>query len=861
MEAIQSKGINAREAVVGKLKALHAGEESVYTGCVINCGAGHCVLKVRRKDGVITAIEPDDHYNPGVGREDNVATDTDLIKNRLQLRGCPMAWVFHKLISAPDRILYPLKRKEGTRRGEGQYVETSWEEALDLITNKMKEIVQKYGPYSITTPYQPSPHLERLFGLWGAGIEGWGWCSFDAGRLAVHLMAGVPGWSQREGGSNDMADVLMNAKMIVLWGFEPTITHFGPGHQLAYFIKMARERGVPVLCIEPRYTVAAEVLADQWIPIKPGTDTAMMLAVAYVLITEELYNREFVEKFVDPEGFEEWKAYILGQTDGTPKTPEWAAGICAVPGETIRGFARLYASKKPTWLWLGWGPPRKSRGENTVRAAMALQAIMGYWGVPGGSVPTRMMTHPKPPVMLPYGEIPKHMVPKMYRSHKWAQMVLLLEKVQRGEMNVEEYKRIIGWRVPKTAGTARQEVAASGGAYTRTLTWDASADLSLPNPKMLFGGGTWLQNTRTLINAADSTGDHIKAMERMEFIVWMHSHMSPALYWADVILPLADQSLEDSRIYGSAYGGFTNITFVPGVVEPPGEARPAHWVFSELARRLGIGEQYNRYYRGYGQDGDWKTAWKEAWETYLREEYDRISTQLHKLGGQAPSWEEFRKTCLINVQENYDRPYHGFREQIQEGKPFKTRTGKIEIFSNLIADESQRGQLHVDGYGQLIDNLPNDWGDLPPIPAYQPMYRGMDHADVKRFPLFLLSAYPRYRNHTTFWNVPLLRGDCYRHAVWMNVADAKARGVKDGELVRVFNDKGVGVIPAYVTSRIMPGMIVIHHGGNYEPDKEGVDWGCTPNLFLTDPESPVTPGHVSNLVQVKRYEGSVPPDR
>jgi anaerobic dimethyl sulfoxide reductase subunit A len=164
--------------------------------------------------------------------------------------------------------------------------------------------------------------------------------------------------------------------------------------------------------------------------------------------------------------------------------------------------------------------------------------------------------------------------------------------------------------------------------------------------------------------------------------------------------------------------------------------------------------------------------------------------------------------------------------------------------------------LHVDDFGRLIDNLPNDWRDLPPIPAYQPMYRGMDHADVRRFPLFLLSAYSRYRNHTTFWNVPLLRGDCYRHAVWMNPADAQARGIKDGELLRVFNDKGVAVVPAYVTSRILPGMIVIHHGGQYTPDRDGVDWGCTPNIFFTDAESPVTAPHVSNLVQVERFTGS-----
>ena len=94
----------------------------------------------------------------------------------------------------------------------------------------------------------------------------------------------------------------------------------------------------------------------------------------------------------------------------------------------------------------------------------------------------------------------------------------------------------------------------------------------------------------------------------------------------------------------------------------------------------------------------------------------------------------------------------------------------------------------------------------------------------------------------------MLRGDCYRHAVWINTADAEVRGIKDGDLVRIHNDKGVGIIPPYVTSRILPGMIVIHHGGNYEPDKEGADRGCTPNIFFTDTECPVTAPRVSNLV-------------
>ncbi|MBI4492697.1 MAG: molybdopterin-dependent oxidoreductase [Chloroflexi bacterium] len=845
----QFTGLAARrEAVVAELQRLHAGEETVYTGCRINCGGNQCVLKVRRRGGVATAIEPDDHYHPGVGREDAVVSDLDLVRNRVQQRGCPMAWVWHKLAASPDRILYPLKRVAGSRRGEGKFERISWDEALDLVAGKMQEMVERYGPYSIMTGYSPNTRLERLFGLWGAGIEGWGWCSMDPERLSMHLMAGVPGWSYAEG-SNDMADVLLNTRLIVLWGFDPTTTHFGAGHQLAYYLEMARERGVPAVCIDPRYTTAAETLADQWIPIKPGTDTAMMLAVAHVLLVEELYDRAFVEQHVDARSFQEWRAYILGEQDGLARTPEWAEGICAVPAETIRSFARLYASSKPTWLWKGWGVSRKSRGENTARAAAALQAITGNWGVAGGSVPFQMRFRDKPPVMLAYGEIPRRLVPKMYRSHRWVQAILLLDKVHAGELSAEEYKAIIGWRagaLPRRpisrvwAGIVRGAgVAAAIEADERSE--DASA---LPNPKMLLWGTVGGPGTNSLNNNADSVRDQLEALERLECVVWAGTQMAPMARYADVVLPLAEMTLETRWIMASGYGGFANYTFLPGVVPPLGEARLDEWVYSELARRLGVGEQYNRYYRG--------DNWDEAWERYLQDEYQRLTDRLRQQGVEAPPWEEFQQQALINVDEAYDAPWHGYRDFIEGGKPLQTRTGKIELYSYAVADESERGKIHFDERGRLIDNLPNDWRDLPPLPIYQPMYRGMDHADVQRFPLLLLTSYPRYRNHSTFWNVPWLKGDCYRHACWLNVADAQQRGIRDGDPVRVSNDKGVAVIPAYVTSRVMPGVAMIHHGGYYEPDENGVDRGCTPNVFLGDPESPVTAPLVTTLVEAER---------
>ena len=269
--------------------------KTVYTTCICNCGSNsQCVLKAHVKDGVVIAVEPDDRYNTGVGREDEVLSEEDLIKTRLQRRPCPKGLAFHKYIYLSDRILYPLKREPGTNRGEGKYVRISWEEALAKIADEMKRIREQYGPYSVITPYMPNETLERIFSFWGAGVDSWGWCSFDAARMMAHIVAGEKGWDYHEYSSGSAADMLANSKLIVLWGFDPTIGSCGPGFQFAWFVKLARERGKSVIIIDPRYTMAASVLADQWIPIKPGTDTAMFMAMAYVLFKEDLWDRRLL---------------------------------------------------------------------------------------------------------------------------------------------------------------------------------------------------------------------------------------------------------------------------------------------------------------------------------------------------------------------------------------------------------------------------------------------------------------------------------------------------------------------------------------------------------------------------------------
>ncbi len=371
-------------------------EGMVYTTCVCNCGGtSACVIKAHVRDGKVVRVEPDDRYNPGVGMEDKALTLEDLVHNRLQRRPCTMGLVFHKYLHMEEeRVLYPLKRVAGSKRGEGKFERISWDEALDTIASRMKEIRSKYGPHSIITPYMPNESLERLFEFWGAGVDSWGWCSFDPQRLMGHVMAGTPGWSYHEYSSSSGGDLLANSKMIVLWGFDPTIQHHGPAHQFAWFIKLARERGVPVILFDPRYTGTAETLADQWIPIKPGTDCAMFLAMANLVFRNDWVDHAFVGKYVEPEGVERWKRYLLGLDDGIEKSPEWAEKVCAVPAETIRDLTRRVArDDRPAWMWSHYSVNRKSQGEQTFKAFSSLQAILGYWGTPGGGPPMNLGPH------------------------------------------------------------------------------------------------------------------------------------------------------------------------------------------------------------------------------------------------------------------------------------------------------------------------------------------------------------------------------------------------------------------------------------------------------------------------------------
>ncbi|MCM1564601.1 MAG: molybdopterin-dependent oxidoreductase [Dehalobacter sp.] len=821
----------SKEKVLKKLKTQHEDEKIFYTTCYQNgCWDAACVLRCHVKDNVLTAVEPET-INKGIGREDNIG-DEAVRAGMMQTRPCVMSHSWRKEIEAPTRIIYPMKRVGPKGYGGGHLERISWDEALDTIAAKIREVIDLYGPYSIFHKdtfwkrnfFSLAPYLK-------AGVAAWGDDSCPAQTAAEYHHFGYDigamfGEGRDIGTTGYEAPDLLNSNLIVLWGMDPLVSWYGPS---SYYMKLAREKGIPIILIDPRYTTSAQVLADQWIPIRPGTDLAMMLAVAYVLYEEDLYDHDYVAQHVEPEGFAKFRNYVMGGEDQQAKSPEWAETICTVPAETIREFARLYARSKPVHLQYQYGPSKRHLGEYSASAAILLQAMTGNTTIPGGCegglclwTPTRIPA-PEPD----YQKAPEEYVsPVCLNFNKMDEAIILREDYNHGKITETEYRRAIG----------------------------SPPDSPLPNIQMVISVNNFMNNLH-------DTNKRIKAMTKLHFswgFLWHHNQ--PTVEAMDIVLPApvymfesTDDFLLGSNRFMQSPGGMHNyFVYCQKVVNPPGEVRPIAWVYTQLANRLGIGDKYNPLLKDVSWD-----KWDEAVDDLYRKGYEKWAKDedgwLAMLGINPLPWEEFLKDPVVRVP--IDEPAYAFKGKVEIGEnPFAyTPSGKIEFSSKLLETTDCRNTE----FG----------GRMDPIPRWEPSY--MDepssdsfyHPKTKEYPLSMITAISMFRQQSCNANNPLLR-DCYDHAVWMNPADAKTRKIESDDLVWIHNELGELVMPVYITSKMMPGTVAIYHGAWYKPSDvktetmpHGIDTGGNTNFLIPDVHLPHAVGiNIKHgLVEIKKF--------
>lgn len=821
------------KCVLEKLRNRHENEEIRYTTCYQNgCWDAVCVLKCHVKDGKIVSIEADDTINKGAGRED--VGEEGFKQGMIQTRACAQGHGWKRALDDPDRILYPMKRKG--KKGECyEWERISWDEALDTIAEKIKETIELYGPHSILHldsfwdrcffPF--APYLHAGVGAWGENsapahaTAEFRHLGYDVGTMfAGHGYLGEVGFE---------APDIFNSNLVILWGMDPLVSWYG---HFSYYIKLAREKGIPVIIIDPRYTASAEVLADQWIPIRPGTDHAMMLAIANVLFEEDLYDHEWVERWVEPEGYEKWRQYICGIEDGVAKTPEWAEEICAVPAETIRELARLYATSGPVHWQLQYSPSKRHGGENVASAAMLLQCMTGNLMCAGGcETGICIWTPERMPVPEPeFGNAPAEYVAPICLNHnKMADAILMHQLLESGEMTEADYRAHIG----------------------------CPPDSPTPNIQMLVA----LNN---FANGCPDTNKVIKSLQETHFSWgWLWNWNQQTLEGYDIVLPAPvhifesmDEYLLGQNRFMQGPGGLHNyFMYAQKVVDAPGEIRSVDWVWTQLAARLGIGDKFNPKLQGVAAED-----WDAAVDDIYHEAYDKWAVEkadvLKKLGIEPVPWDEFLKSPVVRVP--IDEPFHAFKElQEVDANPFwNTDSGKVEFSSHYFETHKPEETR----FGGALDDMPR-WD--PTYMEGKPLFDSFYDSKAEKYPISMMSAVSMFRQQSCNDRNPLLN-DCYEHCVWLNPVDAKARGIVDGDKVRVFNNKGQMVLPVAVTSRMSPGCCMIYHGRWYlgsdavtDDMPYGIDYEGSTNILTDDVHLPHAVGTniKHGLVEIEKYEG------
>jgi len=647
--------------------------------------------------------------------------------------------------------MYPQKRVG--ERGEGKFERISWDEALETLAGQLTRVKEAYGSEGIFLAtgggYLAGLHnggfaAQRLMNQFGGCVTHYGNISSEGAVWASLTQYGsvMVGHSRED---------MLNSKLIILWGWDPA--RMISGTNTMYHVIKARENGARVIAIDPRYHDTAATVADEWIPIRPGTDTAMMVAMANVMIRENLHDQPFLDKY--SVGFDKFKNYVLGHEDGTEKTPQWAAEICGVDADTIIRLAREYAGTKPAALMDCQGPARSAMGEQYNRCAATLSAMTGNVGRAGGSACGGLMGIPVGHMFrmsaIPPGKNPFEMEGPNVKGTLDIRMRII--------------KRIHINNIFDAILEGKQ------GGYP--------ADIKL----------MWSM-CNNYLNQTGNSNKAARALQKLEFFCAQELFMTAQARYADLLLPVTS-AVERSDLTRPWPSG-PYFTFMNRALKPLGECKSDLDIVSELAQRLGI-EGFNPH-----TEDEWLKMFVD-----LNPEY-----QEH-----IKDYDKFKKDGIHRVK--LDDPIIAFKEQIDdiEKNPFPTPSGKIEIFSQRVADL----------------NKP----DTPPIPKYLPTPEDRSDPLIEKFPLQLLTPHPKNRVHSELYMVPWLR-EVEEHRAWLNPVDADHRGIKDGDEILVFNDRGKVAIKAWVTERIIPGVICIFEGAWYNPDKDGVDRGACANTLTKD---------------------------
>ena len=710
-----------------------------------------------------------------------------------------------------SRVLQPMIRtgylrdRDGGRssRGHDTFTPVSWDEALDIVAEEIARAQREFGPSSIYGGsygwasagrfHHAQSQVHRFLNASGGYTGSVDSYSFAAmARLLPHVlgqtadqhMLAFPTWE----GIADNVELL-----VAFGGLSNKNTQVNPGgvhrHRARAGRAECRAAGVEFINVSPNRHDLDEPGAE-WLALRPNTDAALMLACATEIIRSGQHDEEFLRACCI--GFDELRAYLLGEQDGIAKDAAWAAEICDVDAGALRDLADRIARRK-TLITVSWSIQRGDHGEQPYWAAIALAAIAGDLGRPHRGVALGFGTHHSPGMpqrKLPIAALPQRVLP-----------------------DAEPPPPIPVARITDMLLHPGREIDFDGKRVT------------YPRTEIVYWcGGNPFHHQQDLNRLA-------QAWKRPRTVV-VHEHFWTATArHADIVLP-ATTFLERTDF---ALGRFeSHLSAMQPAVEPAGEARDDYWIFSGIAHRLGVGELFT----------EGRTA--EEWVEHL---YAESRESLAEIGIDIPDFEEFWSTGFVDIPsdvEPSDPIPHALSElrEDPEANPLSTPSGLVELYSESIA-------------GFTYD-------DCPPHPSWLEPYEWLGAAAAESYPLHLLSPQPKHRLHSQYDHADHSREAkvAGREPVRISREAASARGISDGDLVRVFNGRGQCLAGAVITEGIRPDVIVLSTGAWYDPiDPGGLDLHGNPNVLTRDQGTSRLgqgPSSGTALVDVEKYEGGAP---
>lgn len=588
----------------------------IISGGCHDCG-GRCPYLIHVLDGKVQRIEPHD-----------------------ELKACARGYAYIQRVYASDRLKFPMKRVG--ERGESLFEKISWAEALDMVAENLKRVKHLYGPSAILCQgasgspgrlHNPAP-IYRLFNKLGGCVYRWGSLSAEGAYFASKVTFGTHATGHTK-------DDLVNSRLIILWGLNATENIWGTNTTL--HLIHAKEKGIRIIYVDPRFTNTAAVLSDQWIPIRPSTDAAMIIAMAFVITKNNLQDDQFLNTYT--VGYDRFRDYLLGLEDGMEKAPRWAESITGAPAKVIENLAIEYGTVKPAALIPSFAPGRTAFGEQFHRAGATLAAMTGNIGIPGGSPGCCDI----PPVIVSPG-------PNMPVSPSLIPI---------GENPFEKSKTEVGYPLSF-------EFRSKFKIHSTNL-WDSI----LEGRKGGYPGDIKFLYIvcSNPVNQIPNTNKGVNALKSLDFIVVQDHFINSTAMFADVLLPATTHWERDD--YMRPWLGGDYHLFGNQAIKPIGETKSDFQIAYELADRLGI-KDYSK-----------KTE---------REWLEEIVFSASDSKRDIESFEGLRSEGLAKAK--IKRPVVVFENQIRDPQhfPFSTPSGKIEIYSKNLADLNDPGLPPIPKY-------------------------------------------------------------------------------------------------------------------------------------------------------------------